>query len=216
MEGSATSSIVAKNEEHEKKLGRRRRKKQYRKERQQNKVDDTLSKLNLDLDRVPDFFYPIPCLDILVGSSDEAIKTKEECLQKGNLTHLYSTLAQESFFEHSIENLEYLCDGLSIHRNNSSHEGNKTNDGLTPTSKPKTTLQNRGFRTHAETVRSCSRNLSKSFWEQIPQYCTPNAYLTADERIVNINKRYESKYYKKLLSKAVYYTHLTLTTIYSV
>ena len=74
--------------EREKILARRKRKKEYRKKRRQNEVEDTLRKLGIDLNQIPDFFYPIPPLEKFETSSQLAQETKEKCLKNGNLNNL--------------------------------------------------------------------------------------------------------------------------------
>ena len=76
------------------KLSRRRRKKQYRKQRRQGMVDETLQKLQVDLSRIPDAFYPIPPLNMINSSSQDAVKVREECLQSGSITQLYHKWSQ--------------------------------------------------------------------------------------------------------------------------
>ena len=61
--------------EREKVLARRKRKKEYRKKRRQNEVEDTLRKLGIDLNQIPDFFYPIPPLE---NSKQQVSKPKKQ------------------------------------------------------------------------------------------------------------------------------------------
>ena len=94
MSDLSKASVGENNSDLEIKLSRRRRKKQYRKQRRQGMVDETLQKLQVDLSRIPDAFYPIPPLNMVDSSSHVAAKVREECLQSGSITQLYHKLSQ--------------------------------------------------------------------------------------------------------------------------
>ena len=185
QEESVTSILSS---EREKVLARRKRKKEYRKKRRQNEVEDTLRKLGIDLNQIPDFFYPIPPLERFETSSQLAQETKEKCLKNGNLNNIYSTWvpkpvlhstsdrALDQRLSDSIPNNIYSITGSSI-------------------------VQNKGFRSHTETIKSSTRGLTQSFWDQIPVICSPNAFLVANDRIIEVNKRNEEKYQNKLRAK---------------
>ena len=89
--------------EREKILARRKRKKEYRKKRRQNEVEDTLRKLGIDLNQIPDFFYPIPPLERVEISSEQSQETKEDCLKNGNLNKIYSTWVQKPFLHSTTD-----------------------------------------------------------------------------------------------------------------
>ena len=174
--------------EREKILARRKRKKEYRKKRRQNEVEDTLKKLGIDLNQIPDFFYPIPPLERFESSSEEAQETRDECLKNGNLTKLYSSWVQKPA-AYSSDDSE-LCQGYS----------HSLRNHIIPVM-GSSVVQNKGFGSHYETIASCTRGLTQSFWNRIPAICSPNASLIADNRIVEVNRRNEDKYLNKLRAK---------------
>ena len=94
MSDLSKASVGENSTDLEIKLSRRRRKKQYRKQRRQGMVDETLQKLQVDLSRIPDAFYPIPPLNMINSSSQDAVKVREECLQSGSITQLYHKWSQ--------------------------------------------------------------------------------------------------------------------------
>ena len=96
MAGPEELATTVLSPDREKILARRKRKKEYRKKRRQNEVDDTLRKLGIDLNQIPDFFFPIPTLDRFEADNEQAKNIREECLKNGNLMHLYSTWFQYS------------------------------------------------------------------------------------------------------------------------
>ena len=202
MSNSVQVPYLTNSVEHEKKIARRNRKKKYRKERRQNNLSSTMAKLNLDMTLVPDFFRPIPSLDMIDTVSNEALNIKKDCLEKGNLTQLHSRLVHRSnYFMDNSEKLEHLSEEISSPFSHSAFHAENREHAHTAFSCPNAILQNKGFRNPTETVEACSRMLTKSFWGKVPNICTPNSDLTADERIVSINKNNERKYYKKLLAK---------------
>ena len=196
--------VVAEIMEHDEKILRRKRKKQYKKERRQKEVDNVLRKLELNLDRIPDYFYWIPLFETIIGFSVEAVNLKQDCLLGGNLKHLHSIwteeVSEESDGGQTLSNTRdtgQRVPSIPIKPKEKTPQIKQ----LLLTTKDKTIQQNEGFRSHTETVESCSRKLTKSLWDKIPKCCTPHTDLTADKRIVGINKNNENKYYKKLLAK---------------
>ena len=186
MAGPEELATTVLSPDREKVLARRKRKKEYRKKRRQNEVDDTLRKLGIDLNQIPDFFFPIPTLERFGADNEQSKKIREECLKNGNLMHLYSTWFQYSDSARGTES-----------------DGQLSNSHSEPLSlaKESSVVQNKGFRSSTETVKSCARDLTKSFWDQIPAICSPNASLTADDRIVGVNKKNNEKYLNKLRAK---------------
>ena len=185
------------------KLSRRRRKKQYRKQRRQGMVDETLQKLQVDLSRIPDAFYPIPPLNMINSSSHVAAKVREECLQSGSITQLYHKWSQLLDADGDrTENITDAFNDIPGHVENTSKpqlENKKL--GSNSNKHFSSILQNEGFRTQSETVQAASRELNQSFWDQIPESCTPGAELIADTRIIAVNQSNETKYHNKLLAK---------------
>ena len=188
MANQEESETIILSSDREKVLARRRRKKQYRKKRRQNEVEDTLRKLGIDLNQIPDFFYPIPPLERVEISSEQSQETKEDCLKNGNLNKIYSTWVQKPFL-HSTTDRKFdqtFSDSLPNH--------------ISPMA-GSSIVQNRGFRSHTETIKSSTRGLTQSFWDRIPVICSPNAFLMAEDRIIEVNKRNEEKYLNKLRAK---------------
>ena len=200
MSNLSKASVGENNSDLEIKLSRRRRKKQYRKQRRQGIIDETLQKLQVDLSRIPDAFYPIPPLNTINSSSQDAEKVRQECLQSGSITQLYHKLSQ--LLEAGGDRTENTFNDIPGHvENTSKPQLENKKSGSNSNKHFSSILQNEGFRTQNETVQAASRELNQSFWDRIPESCTPGAELIADTRIIAVNQNNDTKYQNKLLSK---------------